>query len=133
MSLVEAKGAAVALVAGVGGSFLLGFNSREALQFGAVCALGASLGDAALTGLGMDTKIETYLTDYQSYIDPLDFLGAAVGAGVLNYSLGMQGSMLLKTVGIAAVAGGSAPKLATYVLSMGKKNDPPPAGAGSMP
>ncbi len=124
MHLVEAKGVSAAVLAGVGGSFALGFGMREALQFGAVTALGVSLGDAVLTGAGVATKIQSYLPGaMQTYVDPMDFVGSAAGAAILNYSLGLQGRPLAVAVGVAAVAGGLAPKVAGYIVhGMG----PPP-------
>jgi hypothetical protein len=118
MQLVESKPLMLASLSGIGGYALLGDNAQSALQFGAVAALGGSLGDTVLSALGYASKINTYFPDEMSYVDPADALGAAVGTGVVAYSLGSGGNDLMKMMGIAAVAGAFAPKLAGYFANM---------------
>jgi hypothetical protein len=117
-SLVEAKGVMTAAVAGTAGMLVLKMSGGEAIQFGALCALGASLGDAVLTGLGQGTVIATYMpTSLSGYLDPLDFVGAAAGVALLGFGLGMQSMDLAYSTGIAAVSAGIAPKLAGEILT----------------
>ena len=105
----------IAALSGVGAVALMGDNGQSALQFGAVAALGASLGDTVLSGLGYATKINTYFPSEMMYVDPADALGAGVGTGVVAYSLGSGGGELMRMMGIAAVAGAFAPKLAGFL------------------
>lgn len=130
MQLVESKPLMVATLSGVGAVALLGDNSQSALQFGAVSALGASLGDTVLSGLGYVTKINTYFPSEMMYLDPADALGAAIGTGVVAYSLGSGGSELMKMMGISAVAGAFAPKLAGFIGEKMRKGNGPQVHSG---
>lgn len=118
-SLVEAKGVMAAAVAGSVGALALGMASTEAIHFGATVALGASLGDAVLTGLGYQTSVASYMpTSISTYVDPLDFFGGALGTAALAMMMGARDSMdLLKLAGLGGLAAGVAPKLAGTILS----------------
>lgn len=126
MQLVESKPLMVATLSGIGGVALLGDSAQSALQFGAVSALGASLGDTVLSGVGYETKINSYFPSEMMYVDPADALGAALGTGIVAYSLGSGGSDLMKMMGISAVAGAFAPKLAGWIHDAMRKNKGPP-------
>lgn len=120
LNLAEAKPFLAAVVAGGGSMWALGLPAREAVQFGAVTALAVSMGDAVLTGLGVMTKVESYLPGSVfgtgKYMDPMDFLGGAAGMAVLEVFLGMQGRPLAIGVALGAVAGGVAPTIGAYVF-----------------
>ena len=112
MSLVETKPLMIAAVAGTGAVFLLGDNFDSALQFGAIGALGASLGDFVMNFMGWSTSVQSYFAAEFAYMDPADAIGAAGGSALLLYSLGGTGSQLLKEVAVIGVAGLFAPKIA---------------------
>lgn len=118
INLAEAKPAAAAAVAGISGALVLGMSGNEAIVWGATTALGVSLGDAVLTGAGYNTQVQTYFgKHFSSYVDPIDFVGGALGVGAINLALGVRGESLAVMVGLGAVAGGIAPKVSGWVLS----------------
>lgn len=124
MSLVETKPLMIATVAGAGAVFLLGDNFDSALQFGAIGALGASLGDFVMNFMGWTTSVQSYFAAEFAYMDPADAIGAAGGSALLLYSLGGTGSQLLKEVAVIGVAGLFAPKIAGLFGSSMQKMGP---------
>lgn len=124
-NLIEAKPVMAAAVAGLGSMVVMDMNSAEALAFGSSVALGTSLGDALLTGLGFQTKVQAYLGGtFSTYVDPMDFVGAAVGSTAINFAIGARGQPLLMIAALSAVAGGVAPKVSGYILSKMSVQDP---------
>jgi hypothetical protein len=120
LSLVEAKPVMAGLVSGVASAVVLGLDANEAIMFAGTTALGVSLGDALLSGAGFATKIESYLDGgFATYFDPMDFVGAGTGVVLLNLVLGVRGQPLAVMGGVAAVAGGVAPKIASAILLHG--------------
>jgi len=119
MHVVETKGLAAAAVAGVGAMYLMNQGPRESVQFGAIVALGCSLGDSALSGFGIESKIQSYITKdshWQNYVDPMDFLGGAVGTAVVCYLAGIaEGRQLAMFAGLGGIGCGVGPKIAGYV------------------
>lgn len=126
--LVEAKPFFGAATAGAIAKLGLGMTTEETVAFASTVALGLSMGDALLTAAGVSSKIETYLDgiigNTTMYVDPNDFIGAAIGVGLVNYAVGVQGNSLMMLVGVGALAGGVAPKLSSFLLS---KLQPPTA------
>lgn len=119
MQVVETKGLAAAAVAGVGAMYLLGQGMQESVQFGAITALGCSVGDSALTGFGIESKIQSYITTdskWQNYVDPFDFLGGFVGTMAVSYLAGIaEGRQLMMFSALGGVGCGVGPKIAGYV------------------
>ncbi len=131
ISLVESKPLGVAALAGVGSSFVLGLGMQDALQFGAMAALGTSLGDTLLTIGGVGSKIESYMTSepWKSYVDPNDFLAGAAGTAVMTWAVGFEGRGVAMSAALGAVSAGIAPKLAGYLLSMSNSGTNTAVGA----
>ena len=127
-NLVESKGLSVAVLAGAAATFGMGAQWREALQFGALAALGTSLGDVALTAAGQNAKLQAYFTNatLATYVDPMDFVAGTVGGGLLNFTIGLEGRELLIASAVCGVAAGVAPKLSGYIIKM---VSPAPAAA----
>lgn len=118
LSLVEAKPVMAGAVGGVAGALILGLSSSEAIMFAGTTALGISLGDAILTGAGYATEIRSYLDGgFATYFDPMDFIGGGAGVLLINLALGVRGRPLAVMTGVAAVAGGLAPKLSTKLFT----------------
>lgn len=119
-NLVESKPLSVAILAGAAATFGMGAQWREALQFGALAALGTSLGDTALTAAGQNAKIQAYFTNPTliTYVDPMDFLAGTIGGGLLNFTIGLEGRELLVASAVCGVAAGVAPKLSGYIVKM---------------
>ena len=118
VDVVEAKGVVVGALAGVAGMVGLGLSGQDAVQFASVTALGVSFADAALTTVGVRTKIATFTTGYTSYVDPFDFLTGAVGVGLIELYMGLKGDGLYMTAGAAGVASLLAPKVTGYLSNM---------------
>lgn len=118
VDVVEAKGVVVGALAGIGGMVAMGMSGQDAVQFGALTALGVSFSDAALTTMGIKTKIGTFVSGYTTFVDPYDFATGAVGVGLLELYLGLSGTPLYWTMGIAGAASLAAPKVTGYVAGM---------------
>lgn len=133
LSLVEAKPVMAATMGGITSAVVLGLGGNEAIVFGGSVALGVSLGDAILTGAGYATDVRSYLKGgFSTYLDPLDFVGAGLGVFLINLALGIRGRPLAVMTGTAAVAGGIAPKAASYIFgSFGSFQEMKPAKTGS--
>ena len=116
--MVEAKGVSTALISGVGAVFAFGLTPQQALQFAATTALGSSFGDALLTGLGVDSSIESYLNN--AYIDPMDAVGGAVGSFIFLYMEGAPTTQALQLSVLGGLAAALAPKLAGLLTNGGK-------------
>jgi len=119
-NLVESKPLAVAILTGTAATFGMGAQWREALQFGALAALGTSLGDTILTAAGQNAQIKAYFTNPTliTYVDPMDFVAGTLGGGLLNFSIGLEGRELLIASAVCGVAAGVAPKLSGYIIKM---------------
>jgi hypothetical protein len=118
LNLVEAKPVMAAAVAGSISALVLGFGASESVAFGASVALGTSLGDALLTAAGYQTKVQSYLGgSFGTYLDPVDFVGGAIGVTIINLSLGVRGQPLAVMAALSALGAGLAPKISNYVLS----------------
>lgn len=119
MHVVESKGLASAVVAGLGAMFLMNQPLQESVQFGSIVALGCSVGDSALTGFGIQSKIQSYLVDSPSvgnYVDPFDFLGGFVGTVAISYLAGIaEGRELMMYGALGGVGCGVAPKIVGYI------------------
>lgn len=117
ITLVEAKPVMAAATAGLASTFLLGLSAQEAIVFGGTCALGVSLGDTLLTSTGFLSDTRTYLQGhFATFLDPLDFVGGAVGVLLINLAVGIRGRPLVVMTGVAAVSAGVAPKISSYLL-----------------
>jgi hypothetical protein len=117
--LVKTDGVAVAVLSGVGATFILGASGEEAVSFGAIVALGNSLGSWAGTIAGNYVNLNTRFGKYGPELDPNDFVETALGAGVVQYlASGLQGAPLYKAMAIAGVAGVLAPMLANKIHSL---------------
>jgi len=114
-NLIESKPVAITALAYLGARYM-GLGGVEAFHFGCVSAVGASVGDTVLTGMGYDTDLRSYLPGYQSYVDPLDFVGGGLGSMALFYMTGMRDGLLMAS-GISAVAAGFGPKLAGMLVA----------------
>lgn len=119
MHVVESKGLATALVAGVGAMYLMNQTPQASLQFGAIAALGVSVGDSMTTGFGINSEIGSYITTdthWQNYVDPMDFIGGMVGTALIAYGAGIaEGRELALYSGLGAVGAGVAPKIVGYI------------------
>ena len=132
LSLVEAKPVMAAAMGGIASAVVLGMGGNEAVVFSGSVALGVSLGDAILTGTGFATDVRSYLLGgFSTYLDPLDFVGAGLGVLLINLSLGVRGRPLAVMTGTAAVAGGIAPKVASYIFSSFTLQKTSPGTSGS--
>ena len=118
VDVVEAKGIVVGALAGIGGVLALGFDGGDAVQFAAITALGVSFADAALTTVGIKTRIGTFVSGYSSFVDPYDFATGAVGVGLIELYLGVNGRALYMTAGVAGAASLLAPKATGYLAGM---------------
>ena len=118
-----AKGAGVALVAGVGAVLMLQTNTAETINFAALAALSSSVGDAALIGLGIEKKIDSYLKP-NSYFDASDFVGTAAMFALFASMESIPLDAMLTPILIAGVAGASGPKLIGSILKEAKINKP---------
>lgn len=125
VTLVEAKPAFAAIVGGVISTFALGLNVPEAIDFGCVVAAGTSAGDALLTIGGIGSNVVSYLPgQFSTYLDPNDFLGGALGVGLVSWMAGMGGQELMIATGVGAVSAGVAPKLSGMILAKYDPTDP---------
>lgn len=117
--LVKTSGVAVALLSGLGATFILGASSQEAVSFGAVAGLGSSLGSWGGTVAGNWVNLNSYFSKYGPELDPNDFLETAIGTGIVqNLASGLEGPDLYKAMAIAGVAGVLAPMLATKIHNL---------------
>lgn len=130
MSLVESKGVVAGGVAALGSMAFMGLQGGASVQYGALVALGVSLGDVLLTVGGVGSKLESYMTmePFQTFLDPNDFLGAAAGTALLGWVVGMQGRQLGIATAVGAVAGGVAPKIGGYMLMQSLIQNKPKSG-----
>ncbi len=118
VDVVEAKGVVVGTLAGIGGVIAMGMSGQDAVQFASMTALGVSFADAALTSVGIKTKIATFTTGYTSYVDPFDFATGFAGVGLIELYMGLSGSPLYMTAAVTGVASLLAPKVTGYVHNM---------------
>ena len=128
MHVVESKGLAAAAVGGLGAMYLMNQPMTESVQFGSIVALGCSVGDSALTGFGIQSKIQSYLVNSPTvakYVDPMDFLGGFVGTMAISYLAGIaQGRDLMMFGALGGVGCGVAPKIVGYIQdNYGKGSD----------
>lgn len=106
---------ATALVAGGGVMLLMGANSQEAVSFGAIAALGRSLGDTIALGAQQYIDLDTMFSSAAKY-DPQDIVFTGLTTGLIQYAAtGMRGEDLYKIMAIAGVAGVLAPSLGAQI------------------
>ena len=118
VTLVEAKPFFSAVVGGVASTFAMGLSLPEAIDFGCVVAAGTSMGDALLTISGIGSDLTAYLPgQFSTYLDPNDFLGGALGVGIVSWMAGMSGQELMVATAVGAVSAGVAPKLSGQIIS----------------
>jgi len=118
VTLVEAKPFFSAVVGGVAATFAMGLNMPEAIDFGCVVAAGTSMGDALLTISGVGSDVLAYMPgQFSTYLDPNDFLGGALGVGIVSWMAGMSGQELMIATAVGGLSAGVAPKLAGQIIS----------------
>jgi len=118
MHVVESKGLAAAVVSSLGAMYLMNQPMQESVQFGSIVALGCSVGDSALTGFGINSKIQSYLTKgtLQNYVDPFDFLGGVIGTMAVGYLAGIaEGRELAMYGALGGLGCGVGPKIVGYL------------------
>lgn len=109
--LVKIEALSIALIAGAGVTLVMGASASEAVSFGAMAALGTSVGNTTLTAVGQMAKIDTYDSS-ANYFDASDFLAGGLATGILQYGVtGVSGTPLYQTMAIAAIAAGFAPRV----------------------
>lgn len=108
-----------AAAAGLMGAAFLDLDGMEALEFGSVVAVAAAAMDGILMATGKDKKLDAmgFFSQAGDYLDPTDFVGGALGAGLLFYLAGVRSERLAYSALIGAVASGVAPQVSRQVIA----------------
>lgn len=117
------KPAVIFVGAALGGRWILNLRGADAMQYGAMVSVGASIMDGILIAVGADKKIGKAFGDAGSgYVDPVDFVGGGLAGLGLFYLAGDRGSNLLTAAVLGGAVSGVAPLLADKLVSMFVKN-----------
>ncbi len=117
--MLKAKPLAVALMAGGIQLVGRGYSASDAVTFGALAALSASVGDVFLHAAwkGGEKTLDSYSPN-SMYVDGSDFVAGGATMGLLLWSLHGAGDETMYGTVVAAVAAGTGPKLAGAIAMM---------------